>query len=201
MLGTLARSAAVIAAGQLYDAFGMSGPVTWSSVTGVAGAGADAAQSAPARVTHARRELGDDRGDLVGVRVGAEVVGARDRDDGACRTSRRARASPARDGPDRARRGSPAPARDALRRPGRLAAQVAELPHQRRALGTARLACRRGQALPSGVADQPAHEPLGGAGRIVLPGAWRRHRRSCPATTAATTAASRRRRRRRRSSG
>lgn len=34
MLGTLARSAAVITAGQLYDAFGMSGPVTWSAVTG-----------------------------------------------------------------------------------------------------------------------------------------------------------------------
>ncbi len=34
MLGTLARSAAVITAGQLYDAFGMSGPVAWSAVTG-----------------------------------------------------------------------------------------------------------------------------------------------------------------------
>jgi MFS transporter, DHA1 family, inner membrane transport protein len=34
MLGTLARSAAVIAAGQLYDAFGISGPVVWSAVTG-----------------------------------------------------------------------------------------------------------------------------------------------------------------------
>lgn len=33
MLGTLARSAAVIASGQLYDAFGMSGPVTWSAIT------------------------------------------------------------------------------------------------------------------------------------------------------------------------
>jgi predicted MFS family arabinose efflux permease len=33
MLGTLARSAAVVTAGQLYDAFGMSGPVTWSAVT------------------------------------------------------------------------------------------------------------------------------------------------------------------------
>jgi DHA1 family inner membrane transport protein len=33
MLGTLARSAAVITAGQLYDAFGMSGPLIWSSVT------------------------------------------------------------------------------------------------------------------------------------------------------------------------
>jgi predicted MFS family arabinose efflux permease len=33
MLGTLARSAAVITAGQLYDAFGMSGPVAWSAVT------------------------------------------------------------------------------------------------------------------------------------------------------------------------
>jgi DHA1 family inner membrane transport protein len=34
MLGTLARSAAVIAAGQLYDGFGMSGPVTWAALTG-----------------------------------------------------------------------------------------------------------------------------------------------------------------------
>jgi hypothetical protein len=34
MFGTLARSAAVITAGQLYDTFGMSGPVTWSAVTG-----------------------------------------------------------------------------------------------------------------------------------------------------------------------
>jgi len=34
MLGTLARSAAVIASGQLYDAFGMSGPVTWAAITG-----------------------------------------------------------------------------------------------------------------------------------------------------------------------
>jgi predicted MFS family arabinose efflux permease len=34
MLGTLARSAAVIASGQLYDAFGMSGPVAWAAVTG-----------------------------------------------------------------------------------------------------------------------------------------------------------------------
>jgi predicted MFS family arabinose efflux permease len=33
MLGTLARSAAVITAGQLYDAFGISGPVTWAAVT------------------------------------------------------------------------------------------------------------------------------------------------------------------------
>jgi predicted MFS family arabinose efflux permease len=33
MLGTLARSAAVIASGQLYDAFGMSGPVTWAAIT------------------------------------------------------------------------------------------------------------------------------------------------------------------------
>ena len=33
MLGTLARSAAVIAAGQLYDAFGMAGPVTWAAIT------------------------------------------------------------------------------------------------------------------------------------------------------------------------
>jgi len=33
MLGTFARSAAVIAAGQLYDAFGMSGPVTWATIT------------------------------------------------------------------------------------------------------------------------------------------------------------------------
>ena len=33
MLGTLARSAAVIAAGQLYDVFGMSGPVTWAALT------------------------------------------------------------------------------------------------------------------------------------------------------------------------
>ena len=33
MLGTLARSAAVVTAGQLYDAFGISGPVTWSATT------------------------------------------------------------------------------------------------------------------------------------------------------------------------
>jgi predicted MFS family arabinose efflux permease len=33
MLGTIARSAAVIAAGQLYDNFGMSGPVTWAAIT------------------------------------------------------------------------------------------------------------------------------------------------------------------------
>ena len=33
MLGTIARSAAVIAAGQLYDTFGMSGPVTWAAIT------------------------------------------------------------------------------------------------------------------------------------------------------------------------
>ena len=34
MFGTIARSAAVIASGQLYDASGMSGPVTWAAVTG-----------------------------------------------------------------------------------------------------------------------------------------------------------------------
>jgi predicted MFS family arabinose efflux permease len=33
MLGTIARSAAVIASGQLYDTFGMSGPVTWAAIT------------------------------------------------------------------------------------------------------------------------------------------------------------------------
>ena len=33
MLGTLARSAAVIASGQLYDAFEISGPVTWAAIT------------------------------------------------------------------------------------------------------------------------------------------------------------------------
>ena len=34
MLGTIARSAAVIASGQLYDTFGMSGPLTWAAITG-----------------------------------------------------------------------------------------------------------------------------------------------------------------------
>ena len=80
MLGTLARSAAVITAGQLYDAVGMSGPLIWSSVTASLALVLVLLISAPARVT-ARGELGNDRGDLVGVRIGAEAVGAGDRDE------------------------------------------------------------------------------------------------------------------------
>ena len=186
-LGTLARSAAVILSGQLYEAFGISGSLAMAGVAATAAFSLTAVTAVrlhrtTARLTavtgrsapsaqHGAGELRDDVAHLVGVRVGAEVTGAR----GAPRARLPNHSAMHLGRPPMvllacSPRIASTGTRDLVGRPrlvarrGRRARRSAPAPRRAGPPGWT-----AGSLLPPIVADQASHEPLGGRRRVVHP--------------------------------